>query len=66
MFKDKKMSFAVENIQPIETETLDKSQFSLLRVDAFSTGKSLHNTFTTEENLRRNSETILQNHFSLM
>lgn len=58
-----KLKFAVENITPIEDENLDKSQFSLLRVDTFATGKSLHDTYVTEENLRKYSNTILQKPF---
>jgi hypothetical protein len=60
---NKKLSFAVENITPVDDSSLDKSQFALLRVDAFATGRSLHDTFTTEENLRRNAPTILQKPF---
>src|SRR5258708_1427304 len=56
-----KMKFAVEDVQLIDD--IDKSQFSLLKVDAFATGKSAHNTFITEENLRKTSKTIIQKPF---
>lgn len=58
-----KMKFAVENIHLLEDTEVDKSQFSLLRVDAFATGKSLHDTFVTEETLKRTASTILQKPF---
>lgn len=57
------MKFAVEDIHLLDEEQVDKSQFSLLRVDAFATGKSLHDTFVTEETLRRTANTILQKPF---
>lgn len=60
---NKKLSFAVENITPIDDINLDKSEFALLRVDAFATGKSYHDTFTTEENLRKNAQTLIQKPF---
>jgi hypothetical protein len=53
-----KLIFAVENIRPSERE-IDNSQFALLKVDAFATGKSAHGTFVTEETLRRTAKTIL-------
>lgn len=58
-----KMKFAVEDIHLLDDEQIDKSQFSLLRVDAFATGKSLHDTFVTEETLRETAKTILQKPF---
>jgi len=57
------MKFAIEDIHLLDEEQVDKSQFSLLRVDAFATGKSLHDTFVTEETLRRTANTILQKPF---
>lgn len=57
------MKFAVEDIHLLDNEQIDKSQFSLLRVDAFATGKSLHDTFVTEETLREKAKTILQKPF---
>lgn len=57
------MKFAVEDIHLLNDEQIDKSQFSLLRVDAFATGKSLHDTFVTEETLRETAKTILQKPF---
>jgi len=57
------MKFSVEDIHLLDEEQVDKSQFSLLRVDAFATGKSLHDTFVTEETLRRTANTILQKPF---
>ncbi len=60
---NKKLSFAVENISLLDDENLDHSQFSLLRADIFATGRSLHDTFVTEENLRKNAKTILQKPF---
>jgi hypothetical protein len=53
-----KLIFAVENIRPSERE-IDNSQFALLKVDAFATGKSAHGTFVTEETLRRTAKTII-------
>lgn len=53
-----KLSFSVEDIRVIDYE-LDASQFSLLAVDCFATGKSLHDTFVTEETLRKTANTIL-------
>lgn len=58
-----KMKFAVEDIHLLNEEQIDKSQFSLLKVDCFATGKSLHETFVTEETLRRTAHTILQKPF---
>ena len=54
---NKILSFSVEGIE--ELEYLDSSQFSLLSVDCFATGKSAHDTFVTEETLRRTAKTIL-------
>jgi hypothetical protein len=56
------MKFAVEDLRLVEEE-IDRGQFSLLRVDAFSTGRSLHDTFVTEETLKRTAKTILQKPF---
>lgn len=56
--KNKKLIFSVENISRVESE-IDKSQFSLLKVDAFATGRSAHDTFVTEETLRKTAKTIL-------
>lgn len=57
------MKFSVEDIRLLDDSQVDKSQFSLLRVDAFATGESLHKTFVTEETLRRTAKTILQKPF---
>lgn len=54
-----KMKFAVEDIKEVDNSEIDKSQFSLLRVDAFATGRSAHDTFVTEETLRRTAKSIL-------
>ena len=58
-----KMKFAVEDVHLLEDSEIDKTQFSLLRVDAFATGRSLHDTFVTEETLKRTAKTILQKPF---
>ncbi len=58
-----KLKFAVEDIHLLEDSSIDTSQFSLLRVDAFATGKSLHDTYVTEETLRKTAKTILQKPF---
>lgn len=60
--KAKKLTFAVEDIQVIRDD-VDRSQFSLLKVDAFATGKSAHHTFVTEETLKRTAKSILQKPF---
>ena len=60
--ENNKLSFAVENISLLE-EPIDKSQFALLRVDAFATGKSLHDTYVSEEVLRKTAPTILHKPF---
>lgn len=54
-----KLKFAVEDIRLLEDDSIDTSQFSLLEVDAFATGKSLHDTFVTEETLRKTAKSIL-------
>ncbi len=56
---NKVLKFAVENISPIEDSEIDKSQFSMLLVDCFSTIPSAHDTFVTEENLKKVAKTIL-------
>jgi len=58
-----KLKFAVEDIHLLQTDEIDKNQFSLLRVDAFATGRSLHDTFVTEETLRKTAKSILQKPF---
>jgi hypothetical protein len=54
-----KLLFAVENITPVEDVTIDKSQFSKLLVDCFSTSRSAHDTFITEETLKKTANSIL-------
>jgi hypothetical protein len=54
---NKKLSFAINDIR-LEEE-IDKSQFAVLSVDAFATGKSAHETIVSEETLRRTANTIL-------
>ena len=56
-----KLSFSVEDIR-LE-EDLNKSQFSVLSVDAFATGVSAHGTYVTEDTLRKTAPTILQKPF---
>ncbi len=53
-----KLSFAVEDVSlyGIDDPT---SQFAKLKVDCFSTEKSLHDTFVTEDTLRKMSSSIL-------
>lgn len=58
-----KLKFAVEDIHLLEDDSIDASQFSLLKVDAFATGRSLHDTYVTEETLRKTAKTILQKPF---
>jgi len=53
-----KMTFAVDNIEIVENE-IDNTQFARLKVDAFSTEPSAHDTFVTEETLKRTAKTIL-------
>ena len=56
-----KLSFSVEDIRL--DENLDKSQFSVLSVDAFATGVSAHGTYVTEDTLRKTAPSILQKPF---
>ena len=56
---NKKITFAVEDIQVVENTDIDTSQFSKLLVDCFSTSPSAHDTFVSEENLRKTAKTIL-------
>jgi hypothetical protein len=56
---NKKMSFAVENISLVDNAELDRSQFSLLKVDTFSTERSAHDTFVSPETLRKTAKSIL-------
>jgi len=58
----KKLSFSVSDIN-LSEDSVDTSQFSLLVVDAFATGVSAHETFVTEETLRKTATTILQKPF---
>jgi len=55
---NKKLKFAVNDIQVVHDD-VDKSQFSLLKVDAFATGRSAHNTYVSDETLRKTAKSIL-------
>ncbi len=55
---NKKITFAVEDIHVIDNE-IDKSQFSKLLVDCFSTARSAHDTVVSEEVLRKMAKSIL-------
>jgi len=55
----KKLVFSVENISPVEDSDIDKTQFSKLLIDCFSTSPSAHDTFVSEETLKRTAKTIL-------
>ena len=59
---NKKIKFSVENVEFIESD-IDKSTFAVLKVDAFATGKSAHDTFVSEETLKRTAHTILMKPF---
>ncbi len=56
---NQKISFAVEDIQIDDTNISNDPHFCSLSVDCFATGKSAHNTFVTEETLRKTANTIL-------
>jgi hypothetical protein len=56
-----KLNFAVEDIRVVDD--IDQSQFSLLIVDCFATGRSAHDTIVSEETLRRTAKTIIQKPF---
>lgn len=58
MAKNRKISFSVENIRLFE-DNVDKSNFAVLFVDAFSSGESLNNTYVSDETLKKTAHTIL-------
>ncbi|HUU86711.1 MAG TPA: hypothetical protein VMX17_03065 [Candidatus Glassbacteria bacterium] len=51
-----KMLFSIDNIELLE-ENPD-SRFSILSLDFFASGNNLHNTYVSEETLRRTASTI--------
>lgn len=51
-----KLSFTIDNAELVN-ENID-SQFSLLSLDFFASGRNLHDTFVSEETLMRTAETI--------
>jgi len=51
-----KMLFAIDNIELLE-ENPD-SRFSILLLDFFASGRNLHNTYVSEETLRKTASTI--------
>jgi len=55
---NKKITFAVEDIHLIDNE-IDKSQFSKLLVDCFSTAVSAHDTIVSEDVLKKMASSIL-------
>lgn len=52
----KKLSFAIESAQVQETE--DNSNFAIVSLDFFSSGRNAHNLIISEETLMRTSERI--------
>ena len=53
------MKFSVENIELLQDDDIDKSQFSKLLVDCFSTEPSKHDTYVTEETLMASAKSML-------
>jgi len=51
-----KMLFSIDNIELLEEEP--ESRFSILSLDFFASGNNLHNTYVSEETLRRTAPTI--------
>lgn len=52
-----KISFAVEDVKLIDER--NDSQFALVQIDAFASGKNRHDMFTSVETLKRTAKSIL-------
>jgi len=58
ILNNKKMSFAITNVEVVED--IDTSQFATARIEAFSTGKTRHDTTCDLEALKRTASSIYE------